>query len=193
MDVAQFAPETVILAEDEASLYLQATTTAVWAPLGQTPTVRAHPGRDKVNFYGTLNLHSGQTVATRAEKMNSTATALHLEHVLSAYPDVPILLLWDRAPWHGGAAVRAVLQANSRLELMRFPTASPDLNPQEMVWKATRTAVSHNHDVHQMQTLADRFEDHLVRTDSVIRCWKSTTMTAYAPCLIDCSIRCYLK
>ncbi|MCO5193345.1 MAG: IS630 family transposase [Anaerolineae bacterium] len=162
MDIAQFAPETVILAEDEASLYLQATTTAVWAPLGQTPTVRAHPGRDKVNFYGTLNLHSGQTVATRAEKMNSTATALHLEHVLSAYPDVPILLLWDRAPWHGGAAVRAVLQANSRLELMRFPTASPDLNPQEMVWKATRTAVSHNHDVHQMQTLADRFEDHLV-------------------------------
>lgn len=114
MDIAQFAPETVILAEDEASLYLQATTTAVWAPLGQTPTVRAHPGRDKVNFYGTLNLHSGQTVATRAEKMNSTATALHLEHVLSAYPDVPILLLWDRAPWHGGAAVRAVLQANSR-------------------------------------------------------------------------------
>ncbi len=55
MDIAQFAPETVILAEDEASLYLQATTTAVWAPLGQTPTVRAHPGRDKVNFYGTLN------------------------------------------------------------------------------------------------------------------------------------------
>lgn len=107
MDVAQFAPETVILAEDEASLYLQATTTAVWAPLGQTPTVRAHPGRDKVNFYGTLNLHSGQTVATRAEKMNSTATALHLEHVLSAYPDVPILLYGTEHP--GMAALRCVL------------------------------------------------------------------------------------
>ena len=31
MDVAPDAPETVILAEDEASLYLQATTTAAWA------------------------------------------------------------------------------------------------------------------------------------------------------------------
>ena len=44
--------ETVILAEDEASLYLQATTAAVWAPRGNTPVVHAHPGRDKVNFYG---------------------------------------------------------------------------------------------------------------------------------------------
>jgi transposase len=162
MDIAQSTPETVILAEDEASLYLQATTTAVWAPRGQTPVVRAHPGRDKINFYGTLNLHSGQVVTSRAEKMNSKVTALHLEHVLATYPDVPVLLLWDRAPWHGGAAVRALVEANPRLELMRFPTASPDLNPQEMVWKATRTAISHNHDVLQMEILADRFEDHLV-------------------------------
>jgi hypothetical protein len=41
-------------------MYLQATTTAVWAPQGQTPVVRLHPGREKVNFYGTLNLHTGQ-------------------------------------------------------------------------------------------------------------------------------------
>jgi hypothetical protein len=40
-------------------MYLQATTTAVWAPKGQTPVVRVHPGREKVNFYGTLNLHTG--------------------------------------------------------------------------------------------------------------------------------------
>ena len=32
-------------AEDEASLYLQATVSRVWAPKGQTPVVRAHPGR----------------------------------------------------------------------------------------------------------------------------------------------------
>jgi hypothetical protein len=53
MDLAQTAPETVILAEDEASLYLQATTMAVWAPRGQTPLVRVHPNRDKVSFWVT--------------------------------------------------------------------------------------------------------------------------------------------
>lgn len=50
MDTAQTAPETVILAEDEASLYLQATLQVVWAACGQTPVVRQHPGRDNTHF-----------------------------------------------------------------------------------------------------------------------------------------------
>ena len=49
----------MILAEDEMSLYLQATTTAVWSPIGQTPEVVVHPGREKVSFYGSLNLQKG--------------------------------------------------------------------------------------------------------------------------------------
>jgi len=164
MDIAQTAPETVILAEDEASLYLQATTTAVWAARGQTPCVPVHPNRDKVSFYGTLNLHNGQEVVARESTMNSQATAKHLHKVLATYPDVPILLLWDRASWHGGPAVHAVLEAHPRLEVMRFPTAAPDLNPQEMVWKATRAAVSHLHDQRHLPALADRFEAHLAST-----------------------------
>ena len=164
MELAQTAPETVILAEDEASLYLQATTTAVWAPQGQTPLVRVHPNRDKVSFYGSLNLQTGQEVVTQEPTMNGEATARHLEKVLSTYPDRPILLLWDRATWHGGPDVHTVLAANPRLELMRFPTAAPELNPQEMVWKATRAAVSHNHDERKLATLAEQFEQHLAST-----------------------------
>jgi transposase len=164
MDIAQRAPQTVILAEDEASLYLQATTTAVWAPQSQTPLARTHPSRDKVSFYGTLNLHSGQEVATQEATMNGQATARHLQKVLDTYPQVPLLLLWDRAPWHGGPFVRAVLEANPRLEVMHLPTAAPDLNPQEMVWKATRAVVSHNHDERQLPSLAARFEQHLAST-----------------------------
>ena len=164
MDIAQTAPETVILAEDEASLYLQATTTAVWAPQGQTPLVRVHPNRDKVSFYGSLNLRSGQEVVTQEPTMNGEATARHLNQVLTTYPDLSILLLWDKATWHSGPAVQAVLEANPRLEVMRLPTAAPELNPQEMVWKATRAAISHNHNERQLATLAERFEQHLVST-----------------------------
>jgi len=149
------------LTEDEAGLYLQATTMAVWAPRGQTPVVRAHPGRDKVNFYGTLNLHTGRVIATRSTEMNAEATARHLEQILATVPDVPIVLLWDRAPWHSGQAIRHVLQANPRLQLIRFPVAAPDLNPQEHVWKATRRAVSHNHTMKRLPELADQFERHL--------------------------------
>jgi len=67
VDIAQSAPQTVILAEDEASLYLQATQNREWAPQGQTPKValrgraarfrgwaivRVAAGRDNTHIYG---------------------------------------------------------------------------------------------------------------------------------------------
>lgn len=151
----------MIMPEDETSLYLQATTQAVWAPRGQTPVVRVHPNREKVSFYGTLNLKTGQEIVMRSDVMNSQASAQHLEQILNSVPDVPILVLWDRAPWHRGQPIRDVCSANPRLEIMYFPVAAPDLNPQEHIWKATRRAVSHNHLLPKLPELADRFERHL--------------------------------
>ena len=133
----------------------------VWALKGQTPIVRSDPSREKVCFYGTLNLLTGKVIVTRTETMNSSVTAKHLEAVLAAYPEDPLLLLWDRAKWHGGEAVRQVLAANPRLEVIKLPVAAPELNPQERVWKATRRAISHNHQIVKLPSLADDFETHL--------------------------------
>jgi transposase len=161
VDVAQEAPQTVILAEDEAGLYLQATLTRVWAPVGQTPIIPVTPDRQMVKFYGTLNLFNGEQIVTRADTMNAQATADHLTQILAAIPDHPLLLLWDRAPWHFGPPIRQVLADHPRLEIMLLPVASPDLNPQEHVWKAARNAISHNHLTPRLADLADDFETYL--------------------------------
>ena len=155
--MAQEAPDTVFLAEDEAGLYLQATTCYVWSPTGQTPIVRADPGRAKTHFYGTLNLQTGQEIAMRSDLMNAEVSAQHLEILLEVNPDVKIVLFWDRAPWHRGKAIDKVLKEHPRLEIIFFPTASPDLNPQEHVWKAVRKGVSHNHLEARLPKLAECF------------------------------------
>ena len=162
--MAQDAPNTVFLAGDEAGLYLQATTCYVWSPIGQTPIVRADPGRAKTNFYGALNLHTGQEVAMRSDLMNAEISAQYLEMILKTNPDVAIILFWDRAPWHRGKPIDQVLEDNPRLEIIFFPTASPDLNPQEHVWKAVRKGVSHNHLEARLPELADRFLNQLNST-----------------------------
>ncbi len=164
MDTAQNAPETVILTQDEAWMYLQATTQRVWSPCGQTPHVRVDPGREKVGFYASLDLRTGQDIVMRSTQFNAQTSAQHLQQVLDTYPDRPILFLWDRAPWHHGPAIRTLLTANPRLELMCYPVAAPDLNPQEGVWKKTRQAISHNHLFDKLPTLADRFEEYLTNT-----------------------------
>jgi transposase len=142
-------------------VYLQATLHVVWAPRGQTPIIKLHPGRESTHFYGALNLHTGQEVAMRSPVMNAETSALFLHKLLLAYPDDPILLLWDRAPWHRGPEIKAILAAHPRLEIMYLPAGAPDLNPQEHVWKATREAVSHNHFCKQLNLLADEFESYL--------------------------------
>jgi transposase len=154
----------VILAEDEASLSLQATTMRVWAPRGDTPVVACDPGRAKTSFSGTLDLRTSREVVLQSDVLNAEVSAKHLEQLLAAYPDVPLLLLWDRAPWHRGEKIREVLAAKARLEVWQFPVAAPDLNPQEHVWKATREAVSHSHRETKLAIVGKRFEAHLTST-----------------------------
>lgn len=155
-------------------MYLQATTQQVWSLVGQTPTVRVDPSRTKTNFYGTLNLETGDDLVLRADHLNSVTTAFYLNRVLETYPDVPILFFWDRAPWHRGAAIEQVLKANPRLEVIWYPVASPELNPQEQVWKAARRNVSHNHDQPKLDPLADQFETYLSTT-----CFASSFLDQY--------------
>jgi len=142
-------------------MYLQATVMAVWNPVGETPVVRVDPGRSKVAFYGSLNLRTGEELVTRTTQLDAATTAQHLRQALGRHPGKRMVMFWDRAPWHRGPALRELLAANPRLEIVEFPTGSPDLNPQEQVWKQTRRAVSHNHVTPKLSELADRFETHL--------------------------------
>jgi len=145
-------------------MYLQATLMAVWNPVGETPVVRVDPGRSKVAFYGSLDLRTGEQFVTRTSQLNAATTAQHLQQILARHPGKRMVLFWDRAPWHRGAPIREVLAAHPHLDIVEFPTASPDLNPQEQVWKQTRRAVSHNHVTAKLPALADRFEAHLKAT-----------------------------
>ena len=156
-DFLQDHPDGHILALDEMSLYFQATTTRVWSPVGQTPLVWVSPQRDHVHFCGAVNLRTGHEFALPIPEQTSETTADFLRDLLLCYPTQPLLLLWDRASWHKGAAVTALLDDNPRLETVFFPPACPDLNPQEHVWSQARAAVSHNHSYPTFQQLTHAF------------------------------------
>ena len=77
--------------------------------------MRADPGRAKTHFYGSLNLKTGQEIAMRSDLMNAEVSAQHLQMLLDANPEVPIILFWDRAHWHRGKSIDKVLEENPRL------------------------------------------------------------------------------
>ena len=94
-----------------------------------------------------------------AHEATSEMTVNFVNILLMIYSQ-PILLLLDRAPWHYGE-LTVLIEQTERLQIVRFPTACPDLNPQEHVWAQARDAISHNHDYRQFQSLIYDFEDYL--------------------------------
>lgn len=162
-DFKQSYPDGLIIALDQMSVYLQDNLARVWSPRGQTPVVRVAPQRESLKFYGALELESGYEIALALPKMDGANTIHFLEHLLTCLPERQILLLWDRASWHKGAARRFV-ETHQRLEMLYLPPASPDLNPQEHVWKATRAAVGHLFDYRHLSDLRLAFQNHLENT-----------------------------
>ncbi len=153
-----------MVAIDQMSLYFQATTTRVWFPRGQTPVVRVSPQRADLPYYGALALRSGHEIALTLPALTSDITAHFVRYVLSCFPTQQVLLLLDRAPWHKGEPLRALLAAEPRLELVFFPPACPDLNPQEHVWKLARETVSHHHTFTEFGALRQAFSRFLETT-----------------------------
>jgi transposase len=168
-----------IVAMDQLKLYFQATLTRVWAPRGQTPVVTVTPQRARVHFYGALEVRCGREIAVTAPEQTTRVTADFIRLLLTLFPHHHILLLLDRASWHSGPEIDQLLDENPRLELLYFPPACPDLNPQEHIWEQARDAISHNHTYRCFQSLVDDFDTFLNETP-----FETNFMQKYAPAIL---------
>lgn len=151
-----------MLAEDEMSLFFQATLTSIWQPKGKTVVVKTYSGQTKQSFYGAQNLRDGKVHTMPCDRQTKRATIQFLGNLRRAYPRRQIGIFWDNAPWHKGLG--EYLKGARRITLIPFPPYSPELNPQEHIWKAARKAVSHNHTFRTFPALLTAFATHLKRT-----------------------------
>lgn len=137
-------PNTVVLVEDEMIVTSQTTLQRVWLPQASPVTIESSNTRTRRSFYGFFNIKIGEQIAFKSDKQTSELSAHCLKSVLRRFPGQKVLLLWDNAPWHKGLAMREFLSTCTNLHIINFPPYSPDLNPQEHVWKSVRANITHN-------------------------------------------------
>lgn len=157
-------PRTVVLAEDEMILSTQTTTQKVWLPRGEYPKVTVSNERQKRSVYGFLNMKTGREYAFKTERQTMNDTVRIVRRIRRQYPTRKILLLWDGARWHHGSAVQAWLRSDPRVEVFPFPRYAPEENPQEHVWKAGRSHVTHNRFLADIDDATDDFVRYLNTT-----------------------------
>lgn len=157
--------DTVILAGDEMILTTATTTQKVWLPVGEYPKIEVSTGgRKRRSVYGFLNLRTGTEHAWKTEYQTMYVSKEILEKLRAEYPKKKIVLFWDNAGWHKGSVAQEYVKADGNMKIIWLPRYAPDENPQEKVWKAGRSAVTHNEYIENIDTATDALVKYFNKT-----------------------------
>ena len=144
--VAEWSEEWELLFVDEATVRRHPTLTAQWCLVDEVPEVPTGDDQTTVQVYGAVAPLTGQPHDHISPELGQGEFAPCLEHLLVYHPGKRLLVIHDRGAQHKGAPVEAIVRdAKGRLVLQAQPAYSPELNPQERVWRWLRRVVTHNH------------------------------------------------
>lgn len=155
---------TIVLTADEMSLSTQTTIQKVWLPQGEYPQIKVATKRDARSIYGFLNIRTGQETAFKTKWQNMHITYDVLGQLRKAYPTEKLFIIWDKAPWHKGSKAQQFIKEDGNIEILDFPRAAPDDNPQEHVWKNGRSKITHNRFIDDIDQATDEFVNYLNNT-----------------------------
>lgn len=146
---------------DEAHIHLDTDEGYGWSICGQRFWVSSSsPGLAKVSFYGLYLYNLGQVRIWPFERANKENTVEVLKRLRVEFPDVPIKLVWDGAPYHRAHVVQEAAQTLD-IRLVRLPAYSPDFMPVEHLWHWLREDVTYHTCYEQAADLiaqVDRFQ-----------------------------------
>jgi transposase len=154
-------PDTVVLCEDEMVLSSSTTFQKIWFKKGEYPKIEVSNTKKNKSIYGFLNIKNGKEHSFVKDWQNMHITVEVLKQIRALYPDQKILLFWDGAGWHRGSAVQNFIKEDGKINVIYFPPYSPEENPQEHVWKAGRSAVTHNKFIPDIAQTAHEFSQFL--------------------------------
>lgn len=136
---------------DEAGFSLLPFVSRTYAPVGQTPMLRAPLSRDHLSAISALTPDGRLFAHLQETAYRGPAVVAFLRQLLRQLPG-KLLVIWDGAPIHRCRAVKDFLAAGGarRLQLERLPAYAPELNPDEGVWKLLKRAELPNRRGHDL-------------------------------------------
>lgn len=118
-------PAVSLWCEDEVHFQRHSTLTRMWALRGQQPRVRSPSTREKLGYFGALELRTGRLLTQRAPTFNAETFHAFLCHLLE-HTTGPIRLILDNASWHKARELKAFFAEHpSRLIRCFLPPYSP--------------------------------------------------------------------
>lgn len=121
--------------QDEARFGQQGSITRMWAIKGTRPRAIRQQQFKYTYLFGAVCPVRGEGVGLVLPYANSTTMEIHLDYISSQIPEGKHgVIVLDQAGWHTSKKLKVF----DNLTLLPLPSASPELNPCEQIWRKLR-------------------------------------------------------
>ncbi|WP_433464148.1 IS630 family transposase [Spirillospora sp. CA-128828] len=120
---------------DEASVRTDFHAGTTWAPVGRTPVVAKTGARTSVMMISAVSPKGKLRFMVHDNGLKSEEFITFCRRLLDDVPGKKVFLIVDGGRIHTSKMTRRFVQRTERLELFFLPPYSPELNPDEWVWK----------------------------------------------------------
>ncbi len=173
----------LIFFEDESGIRSDYHSGTTWAPRGKTPVVLRTGKRVSCNMLSAVSARGELRFMVRRGGVGAAVFIQFLKRLMHGVRH-PIFLIVDGHPSHHARMTQRFIESlNGKLRLFFLPGYSPDLNPDELVWRHVK-----HHDIGR-QLLRDAAElipkvhaslRGLQRRPEIVRSFFTTPTTCYA-------------
>jgi len=123
---------------DESGVRSDYHAGTTWAARGKTPVVRTTGARYRLNMLSAVNRRGKMRFMIEAKGLNADVMCRFLDRLMAGQKR-RIFLILDGHPIHKSARLaRKVTAFDGRLRLFLLPPYSPELNPDEGVWREVK-------------------------------------------------------
>jgi transposase len=115
-----------------------------WIRKGETKTVKANSGRQRLNLNGAVNLADMEITVLEERTINTQAMIRLLKMLAQKQRKGTVYALVDNAPYNHCRRLKEFLKKHPRIEVFYLPPYSPNLNPIERLWLFFQKKILYN-------------------------------------------------
>lgn len=128
--------QAMLYFQDESSVSLVPVLGTTWAKKGETPKVKVTGNRGSIAVSSAISPAGRMVFRIEKEKVNSKTFIDFLRQIMKNHKWRKVIIVTDNSPTHTAKAVENFIEENkNKIAVYYLPTYSPDLNPDEEVWK----------------------------------------------------------
>ena len=142
----------IIYFEDESGVALAPVIGKTWSPKGKTPIVHVTGKRGGVLAMSAISPSGRMCFRLEKRKINADVMIEFLNQISAQHPRRKVGVIMDQAPCHIAKKVKG-LNLSHRLRIFHIPPYSPELNPDEKVWRHMKHVTLKNHQAQDKKQL----------------------------------------